>query len=193
MRIFTLIYSIVLPFYGILWRAGCLFCCCRIIRRHGKNYLVRIFKPGSGLHYKFLLTDRKTGELYLVKLSDALIEWWQHVVFQWKREVGIPLDYPSRSFTDISEAINALLRIDALRDRTLLKYVDSRNKEIWYRYCSNCRHAESIQDKIAAADLWSLLEKHGFVFVDKSFHNVVFDREKAYLIDMESIVLKNNI
>ena len=158
--------------------------------RHRGTYHIKTFYKGCGLHFKFILTDKKSGHQSLVKTTSLLVEWWQNIVFRWKSEAGLNLEYPGRSFEEIADLINEYCSIPELYRQSYINRVDINRREIWYDYhpCSRIANKQSEEDKRLLDDLWQLLEIYGLYYVDKSCENILIDDHQAFLVDLESLV-----
>ena len=187
---YTLIYYMILPIYGVLWRANRSLAYSKMWARHGSTHQITTFYPGCGLHFKFILTDKKSGHQSLVKTTSCLVEWWQDVVFRWKIEAGLNLEYPGRSFEEIANIIKEYCTISELYQQSYINNVDINAREIWYDYhpYSRIANGQSAEDIRLVNALWSLLETYGFYYVDQSFDNVLIENHKAFLVDLESLV-----
>lgn len=180
----------IIPIYGVLWRVNRFFILLKMRLRHNRTYQIRIFHPGCGLHFKFILTDRQSGYHFLVKTTSWLVEWWQNVVFRWKAEAGLNIEYPGRSFEKVVSIIKEYCSVPELYRRSYINQVDIHNREIWYNYHPNSRIANerSPKDARLVNALWNLLKKNDFYYVDQSFDNILIEDGNAFLVDLESLI-----
>lgn len=182
------IYHAIHPVYGSIWRALRWLELGRLTIRYRHDYDVSIFRPGTGLHYKWLFESKSSGQLFLVKTTSALIEWWQRVVKEWKLETSFPIDYDDLSFSRICADLQRLADVPTLKSRTLLHAIQ--RQEIWYRYIpDNRKDALEADGFVRAVSIFqALLEAHGFVYKDYSIGNFVVCNGEVFLIDLESMV-----
>ena len=182
------IYHAIRPVYGSIWRALRWLELVRLKIRYRYDYDVSVFRPGTGLHYKWLFESKSSGQLFLVKTTSGLIEWWQRVVKGWKVETSFPIDYDDLSFSRICADLRRLASVPTLKSRTLLHSIE--RQEIWYRYIPDARRdaleADAFDRSVCA--FRALLESHGFVYKDYSIGNFVVCNSEVFLIDLESMV-----
>lgn len=192
---YSVIYRVVNPVFGSLWRILRIYHLVVMWIRYHKNFHVSIFKPGKGIHYKWLLTSSRDGKLYLVKTTSALIEWWGMVVLNWKKENGMALDYNDLDFERIMSDITALCAIPSLRRHSLIHDVSIQLKEIWYSYLPDALPVSQNDSKYLGeiSEISELMHSHGFESRDCSIDNHIVVDGRVYIIDLESIVRLNSV
>jgi hypothetical protein len=191
-----LVYSAARPFLGLIWRILRVFTLWKLRMHYLPRYHLAIFDRGNGVHYKWLFTDAKSNNQYLVKTTTDFIEWWHSSVFNFKKRLNLSIDYESLKFNRIVEDLKRLTSIPSLNALTLIERIDVSRREIWYHYLKD---AETIDvDNPSHISMWEgaklLLQINGFRHADDKPDNYLIyycpaaASHRIFVIDLESII-----
>jgi len=191
---YKILHTLILPLAGLFWRFNRLLSFVKFYFKYRNEYFVSIFKPGNGLHFKFLLRSKlDKNKSFLVKTTSFFPEFWENILFNWKVEVGITCPYGGRLFPAVIEGIELVNADLELKKMTLLFGLNTYSREIWYVYESAAVTVSESDCKDSIKQYKKIIEifkGKNLIFIDDHEENALVINMNVKLIDLESLLIR---